>query len=157
MKNSVDIKKMVKKILRRQKGLRDHQMIHPRREWMIGFLAGVAVLLAGGTWSYLTYQEIAARDIDTVTVSEVQQTGYRGELINSALSNFESRVTDYRALLESANAMLPETLETEDVSEPEPTTETPVPVTPPADDPPVAEESTPVGPPVAPPDIEVGL
>ena len=31
-----DITKFAKRIIRNQRGLRDHQMIHPRREWAVG-------------------------------------------------------------------------------------------------------------------------
>lgn len=99
---------MAKRVLRRQRGLRDHQLIHPSRDWMIGFLFGVLLFVAGAVWSFLTFEEIANRDVDSVITEEVQQTVYQEETIDTALQLFRERRASYETLLGSAQITVPE-------------------------------------------------
>jgi hypothetical protein len=96
-----DITKIARKILKRQRGLRDHQMIHPVREWTIGLIVAVLFLIIGGGWSFVTYQELSSRDVQNVEAVEIKQSGYRPETINSALQLFRERIEQYQVLTTS--------------------------------------------------------
>lgn len=159
MLSKKEIKKLVKRILRRQQGLHDHQMIHPRREWLTGFITGLLLLIAGGAWSSITYQEVGERDVENINVEEVKQTIYRGDIVDSALDEFRDRNEKYRALLNESNT---ETLEiepaedVEEITEPEEVIEEPVPEEVLVEDPVVeVEDEQQTGPPTDAPNVEL--
>ncbi len=95
-----DISKIAKKILKRQKGVRDHQIIHPQREWTLGLLGGLILLIAGGAWSVVTYQEVTERDVENTQTEEIKQTIYRDDIVNTALRDLEERHQRYLNMIE---------------------------------------------------------
>jgi hypothetical protein len=66
---------------------------------MTGLLTGTVLLVGGAVWSFLTYGEVSERDIQNVGAVEVQQTVYRGEMVEAALEQFRQKKSDYQALL----------------------------------------------------------
>lgn len=166
MTSKKEIKKLIKHVLRHQRGLRDHQIIHPRRDWMVGFIAGLLLLVIGAVWSFITYREIAERDVENVDIEEVQQTVYREDMVNSALEQFRDRKESYQVLLNRTNEITPEEIvdvednvvPVEEVVEDNVQTEEEV-----VNEPEVIEEGVapedeqPIGPPTDAPDVESGV
>lgn len=113
-----DITKIAKRIIRRQRGLRDHQMIHPRREWSVGLVSGFVLLLGGAVWSFLTYGEVSERDVQNVGAVEVQQTVYREEMVEAALEQFRQKKSDYQELLVASETNNPDIEEVEVIIDP---------------------------------------
>jgi hypothetical protein len=74
-------------------------MIHPQREWVLGLVFGLLTLVGGAGWSFLTYGEVSERDVQNVDTVEVQQTVYRGEMVEAALEQFRQKNSEYQALL----------------------------------------------------------
>lgn len=114
-----DITKIAKKILRRQRGLRDHQIIHPQRDWFIGLFFSLVVLIGVGAWSCITYFEITNRAIEVSAEEMAGQTIYRSEIVEAALSQFRERAENYQQLLENrvATPVITETLEPVELEE----------------------------------------
>lgn len=102
-----DITKIAKQILKRQKGLRDHQIIHPVREWFTGLAFGLLVVVVGGIWSFVTYNEISDRDVDSSGAGEITQNVYRGEMVDTALDLFRDRKNAFAELSGTASVYLP--------------------------------------------------
>jgi hypothetical protein len=102
MLSKQDIKKLIKRIVRQQQGLRDHQIIHPRRDWAIGLLLGSLLLLIGSAWSIMTYREVTDEDIVSVDPGEEQPTPYREEVVNQALERFRARAVEYETAFDRA-------------------------------------------------------
>jgi len=109
-----DIAKIARKVLKRQRGLRDHQMIHPAREWLFGLLVAVGFLAAGTTWSFITFQDLSERNVENVDEVKIKQSGYQPEAIDGALELFKERIERYEALTTSpVTPSEPEEAETE--------------------------------------------
>ena len=102
-----DIAKIAKRVLKRQSGVRDHQIIHPRREWAVGLLGGLILLIVGATWSFFTYRDVSGREVENTDTVEVEQTIYRDELVNAALEKLRERQASYQALLDERNSYRP--------------------------------------------------
>ncbi len=96
-----DITKLAKKIMRRQRGLRDHQIIHPQREWVVGLVLAILVVAGIAVWSSTTYLAITDRSVDTTIGDANTQTVYRTEVIDAALTQFRERAENYEQLLEN--------------------------------------------------------
>lgn len=111
MINKKDISKIAKRIIRRQKGLRDHQIIHPRREWAIGLLVACLLLIGGASWSFVTYNEVSERDVQSVNTTKVEQNVYQEGLVEAALEEFRSRREGYDVLLDDTENTQPEIIE----------------------------------------------
>ena len=121
-----DILKIAKKVLRKQKGLRDHQLIHPAREWLIGILLGLGcftVIAWGSVATYITYSNVT---VTGTTDVEAEKVVYRAELVDAALKVFGEREKNYTELLENRVSVLPvETIPVESLSSVETPTTTP--------------------------------
>ena len=109
-----DIAKIAKHVLKRHRGVRDHQIIHPMREWTVGLFGGMILLILGATWSVLTYREVSNRGVENAGTVEVEQTIYRDDLVNAALEKLRERQADYQALLDNRDSYQPSTEEMEE-------------------------------------------
>jgi len=101
-----DITKLARRIIRRQKGLHDHQMIHPKREWLVGLFFGLVLLVSGGAWSIITYDEVKNLNIESVNITEIEQTIYRGDMVEAALKEFRDRKESYQLFLDETDVVI---------------------------------------------------
>ena len=67
-KDTWDIQHIAKHFMRKQRRLSDHRLMHPRREWFVGLLALLVLLIAG--ISYQAYNFMYFSDIDKVSFAE---------------------------------------------------------------------------------------
>lgn len=96
-----EIAKIAKQILKRQRGLRDHQIIHPTREWFVGLAFSLLILIGGAMWSIFTYLEVSGRTVETTSTEVVTANVYRGDIVNAALVKFRERTDNFNQLLEN--------------------------------------------------------
>jgi hypothetical protein len=91
------IQKILRSTLRRSRGLSDHHLMHPTREWFSGL--GVALLLliigtAGCVYLYWQYNTI---EPETAAAIEAPATIYQEDAVKSALLELKERATRLEA------------------------------------------------------------
>lgn len=111
MMNSSDFKKIAKKIIKRQRGLRDIQIMHPAREWHLGMLVALLLVLGSVILSASTYYKNKQTDITAVSTSEVETVVYRETMVEAALENLAERDSVRKALISESVPVI-EILET---------------------------------------------
>lgn len=77
----------------------DNNLMHPEREWSIGLMFGMVLVLAGGLWSvnsYLLYNEVSIENADSSTPDLFV---YRASVVGEVLNNFSERKKIYDSLL----------------------------------------------------------
>ncbi len=99
-----DITKIAKRVLKRQSGLRDHQIIHPTREWFTGLLAGAILLAGGATWSVWTYENVSDKGVEDAEAQEAEQIIYRDDMVNTALETLRERQEIYQGIIDTKKA-----------------------------------------------------
>ena len=102
MIHKADINRIAKKVLRHRKGVRDHHLIHPAREWFIGIVASICIVVGAGYWSVVTYTSINNRSVEAVVTPSTEVVVYRTELVTAALEKFGERATTFEELLTSS-------------------------------------------------------
>lgn len=94
------IKKMVEHIFHpHKKEFVDNNLMHPEREWSIGLLIGMVLVLMGGWWSvysYMQYNEVSIENVDSVAPDSFV---YRASVVEEVLKNFSERKKNYDSLL----------------------------------------------------------
>jgi uncharacterized membrane protein YjgN (DUF898 family) len=86
-----DIKKVAEQLWKRQPTLQDKQIMHPARDWHIGLIVGVVVILGTISWSTMTYLE-NRNQAGHVSVEEKDNGAvYRASAVEEALTIFEKR------------------------------------------------------------------
>lgn len=94
-----NIDNILKSISRHKHGLRDPQIMHPEREWLIGISIAVTIFILSGAWSltlYLKNRNVSS-DIQMGEQSEV--VVYRESMVNEALGRLDERKAELDALL----------------------------------------------------------
>lgn len=126
-----DIKKIIRSALRRSRGLRDHHLMHPIREWFGGLAAAALLLLMGAGWSVYQYVEYNAIKPSTSAESDAPTTIYQKPAVESALKELEARTArleEQRLILEAGRSTLPPPPTTPDIpSDVSTSTDTPAP------------------------------
>lgn len=106
-----DILKMAKHVFKRAGGGRDHEIMHPYREWGAGVLVALIIAIAGASLAverYLTYSGI------NVEVSDIGDDAvkYRGAQVEQALLMYEDRKRKFENLV----AEMPDTPPVEEMA-----------------------------------------
>jgi hypothetical protein len=108
MMNKKEIKRFAKNIIRSQKGVQNRQLMHPRREWMIGIFIAVCIFAASITWSSIQYFEYQNSEQQTVVESNAPVAVYRETLVQEALAAFEQKSIRLNILLGGRASLLPD-------------------------------------------------
>jgi len=105
---------MAKSIFNSDKGLQAPKLMHPVREWTIGLLAGILILIGTGVWSAQTY--IFYRNTGNISYASVETevVVYRASLVEVALTNYANKVEVNRALLANTPSVISTPEEVED-------------------------------------------
>ena len=92
---------MVSGILRGRKNASyDRHIMHPEREWFVAVAIGLVLFAIGISWNVSTHLQF--KNVAISTAPETEETVvYRASLIESALSDFETRKLQYEELKQS--------------------------------------------------------
>lgn len=95
---------MAQKILKHSRGLRDHKMMHPEREWLIGLAIALSLFTITAYASIYTYwKDKNMTSSSDTTVSEDSVT-YRASLVRDALKRFETRNKEREDMMSTFSA-----------------------------------------------------
>jgi hypothetical protein len=87
---SFDINAIVRTIKRKDKGLRDPQLIFPDRDWFIGVVVTVLIVVSGGALS--VYQYWRYTTVDFEVESDVTLVPYRAAQVAAALEKYQAKL-----------------------------------------------------------------
>lgn len=108
MMNKKEITQFAKKIIHSQKGLKNAQLIHPKREWLTGVAVALVIFVASITWSAMEYFKYQTIEEQTVSQSEAPAAVYRETLVTEALSAYAEKAERLHALLEGNALVIPD-------------------------------------------------
>lgn len=90
------IKDLILKVSRRQKGLSDQRIMHPAREWFVGiFFMTVLFLLCAG-WSVQTY--LKNKNVAVAKIEVEAPVTYRESVVEAVIDKFNTREKVLRSL-----------------------------------------------------------
>lgn len=110
MKSKLDFSKIAKKILKHRQQVRDHQIIHPKRDWAIGLLFSIILLGAFGWWNVSTYMTYSNTAVTGSVTLDNQVVVYREGQVMEALDRFAAKEQRFNELVEDnrVSSVLPE-------------------------------------------------
>ena len=108
MMNKKELTAFAKNIIRSQKGLQNPQLMHPRREWIIGILVATFIFGASIAWSSVKYFEYKSSDTLTSTEPASPVAVYRQNLVQEALEVLVKKEQQLSVLLGVPLESLPE-------------------------------------------------
>ncbi len=85
---------MVTHVLQRQRGVPDRESINPAREWILGVVATVILVVIGGLISYSFYLNTISLEVDANHVPAVA-IPYNAVLVETAVIEFRTRAAAY--------------------------------------------------------------
>jgi hypothetical protein len=86
--------------------VRDHELIHPERDWLIGLLTGVILMSGIIGWSVQLYGTYRSNPERITTASEADSVIYRAPLVETAHNTILERRQAAIALLPSETSTL---------------------------------------------------
>jgi hypothetical protein len=100
-------KDITRKFIHPERGLKDPQIMHPEREWLIGLALMVTLFLCSALWSVGVY--IANRDVvvDEAAAEAEIAAVYRESVVKTALDTFEKKDAELKHLLSGASPSIP--------------------------------------------------
>ena len=125
MINKIQFKQMARHVLRKQRGLRDPQIMHPERDWSIGIFVALAIFFFSIFWSIYAYIENKNISFESASAPSTEVVVYRESLVKSSLEQFDARAKVLNRLVGIASPIPEVELATASSSEASvPTTET---------------------------------
>lgn len=110
MKRKFDIKKVLHTVFKKSRSLSDPQLMHPEREWGIGLVVSLTILILGSALGAYTY--FKNQSVDVVTdADEVSGTVYRQSLVKEVLDDMNKRSAKLESLKSKEPAAAPEPVE----------------------------------------------
>ena len=111
-KETWNIQHIAKHLIRKQRNLSDHRLMHPRREWLLGLLVLLVVLVAG--ISYQTYNFEYFSDIDKATFAEeLPRVNLSSAGIDTVLQKTEADRETFASIVAKYDAAPTESIVTE--------------------------------------------
>ena len=110
MITKADILKMVRGVRKKAQGRYEHKVINPHREWYLGLLLFVVIVVVGvvvNARSYIFYDTLE----QNVTDNSEPLERYRQSLVMDALERYEERVAVYQMLQSNTPTVVPEPTE----------------------------------------------
>ena len=99
MMSRKDITKIAKRIIGANTGLQSPQLMHPRRDWVIGLGVAFAIFAASAVWSTHAYLKHKDPNVGVTESPTDELVVYRASLIQAALAEFAERTETYEALI----------------------------------------------------------
>ncbi|MEK7462012.1 MAG: hypothetical protein AAB618_00335 [Patescibacteria group bacterium] len=90
MKNRLHIKNVLKKLSKKRVSLRDPQLMHPQREWVIGLVVSLGLFIFATFISVYIYFKNQAIDV-SVAADDTAEVVYRETLVNQVLEIIKQR------------------------------------------------------------------
>lgn len=94
---NIDINKITKTIIRKNRGLEDPQLIHPARDWSIGIVSTLVVVCLAVGWSVWQYYSYTNLTFDEATM--VTMVPYRANQVEEAIARYQARSDIHRAII----------------------------------------------------------
>lgn len=92
-----EIIKMAQHVFKRSAGVPDKKLMHPRREWAIGLLLFLAILVSGSTYTATSFNRF--RELDTNNgEANVNIPRYQGDRVSAVLTDYQARTAAYKDL-----------------------------------------------------------
>lgn len=113
MINKVNITKIVKKVSKRDQGVPDRELMHPRREWSIGLIIFLILVFTGGSYALFAFNSYSGISVEGEVV-EVDQLHYKRADILKAIELYQQKRDDF----ESINLNQPSVVATEITPDP---------------------------------------
>lgn len=110
MIDTKSIKKIVRTALRRSRGLEDHHLMHPAREWFGGLAVALVLVISGAVWCAYLYWDYNTIEAETSDSNEAPVNIYQKAAVDSALRELEARanrLAEEKRILESSRITLP--------------------------------------------------
>jgi hypothetical protein len=76
----------------------DKSIMHPEREWFVGFFTGCLLLGVGIYWSVSTYKQFSNISVSEGEGERKEELVYKKDLVTVALADFDARRTVYLEL-----------------------------------------------------------
>ncbi len=92
------VKKIVSDVFKKNSSLKDHYLMHPEREWFLGFGTALVILLTGVYWSLHIYQIYNSTDVDEKNSPNSNQMVYREKEVAMVLEELAARKEKYRLI-----------------------------------------------------------
>lgn len=90
MTHKEKLSQLAKKIFQSNRGVRNPQLMHPNREWMIGLVLGVSLFAASAMWSLFMYREHRNISAENTAIGE-EIILYRESMVDAALDHFKKQ------------------------------------------------------------------
>ncbi len=90
MIESKDISKMVKKILKSKKSVKDTDLMHPNRDWFLGLATFAVAVTLGGIFCYTQYVGYQSKKLEIITVTE-RPVPYQAATVGDAIKLYEAK------------------------------------------------------------------
>lgn len=111
--NNQHIQAFAKKLFHHKQGLQSAQLMSPKRDWLLGVLVGLLIMVSMVGWSAYTY--IEKRDAIGLSESDIQAQipVYRSDVVDDAIALFVTRKEMFAELTQSSSPVVT-TVETQD-------------------------------------------
>lgn len=107
MKSRKEIFEIVTAITRRDRGIPDRRVMHPKREWSIIVIVWLLIVVMGTFYGVYMFQANSSISIETEMV-EVKQKRYERAVALEALERYEARAEAYNNVLQRQTEFIPE-------------------------------------------------
>ncbi len=89
------ITKILRSARRRSRGLKDHNLMHPTREWFSGLAVGFILLLSGTAWCVYLYWGYSTVEPETAAEIDAPVNIYQKATVEAALAELSARAARY--------------------------------------------------------------
>lgn len=122
---SKQLDNLLKSIQRHKRGLRDPQIMHPERDWLIGIAFALTIFIVSASWSMTVYLKNRNAAATMEFEQESESVVYRESMVNEALARIQARADTLESLLEESEALVVEEVEVQATSTTDIATSTP--------------------------------
>ncbi len=92
-----NVTKIFKNVIKRDHGLPDRRLMHPKREWLVGLCMFLVLILAGGLYALFAFHSYSGISVDDQTV-EVNQLHYKRADALEAIDLYKQKRDTFESL-----------------------------------------------------------
>ncbi len=112
---NIDIQKITKTIMRKNRGLQDPQLIYPARDWAIGMMGTLVIVCVAVGYSVLQYRSYTNLSLDEEVV--LTMIPYRTALVEQALVRYRALSATHNEIISDTSRIVAEEVLEEEVVE----------------------------------------